>query len=67
MFVTEGPYAHRLRFAGQCRDRHACGLGVLTYSDGTKDYDEHGPDGECDGRCLRRWTGGDTIYSLFER
>ena len=54
-------------YAGQCKDGYACGLGVLTFSDGTKVYAEHGPDGRCDGRYLRRWTYGDTWYDMFER
>jgi hypothetical protein len=54
-------------YAGQHRDGHACGLGVATWSDGYKEYAEHGPDGQCDGRCLRRWTGGTTWYRLYER
>jgi hypothetical protein len=52
---------------GQCKDGHACGLGVLTNSSGLKAYAEHGPDGQCDGRCLGRWAGGDTWYYLYER
>ena len=58
---------HGGTYAGQCRDGHACGLGVATYSDGTKVYAEHGPDGQSDGRCLRRYDDGDTFYWLFER
>ena len=54
-------------YAGQIRDGYACGLGVATWSDGTKEYAEHGPDGECDGRCLYRWTDGDTLYRLYGR
>ncbi len=57
----------RATYAGQCRDGHACGLGVLTYSDGYKEYAEHGPDGQCDGRCLGRDADGDTGYGLCER
>jgi hypothetical protein len=53
-------------YAGQCRDGHACGLGLLTWSSG-KEYAEHGVDGNCDGRCLRRSADGDTEYWLFER
>jgi hypothetical protein len=56
----------RRTYAGQCKDGHACGLGVVTWSDGRKDYAEHGPDGECDGRYFDRWADGDT-YSLYER
>ncbi len=36
-------------YAGQHRDGHACGLGVLTWSDGRKVYAEHGPEGKYDG------------------
>jgi hypothetical protein len=54
-------------YAGQCRDGYACGLGVLTWSDGSMVYAEHGPDGEYDGRRLERWTDGDTDYVLYER
>ena len=49
----------RRTYAGQCKDGHACGLGVVTLPDGDKEYAEHGPDGKCDGRCLRRWADGD--------
>ena len=57
----------RRTYAGQCRDGHACGLGVATRSDGSKVYAEHGPDGQCEGRWLRRFAHGDTYYRLFER
>ena len=40
---------------------------MATYSDGTKVYAEHGPDGQCDGRNLIRWAFGDTYYYLYER
>ena len=53
-------------YAGQCRDGYACGLGVLTLSDGSKEYAEHGPDGQFDGRCLYRDADGYAIYRLFE-
>jgi hypothetical protein len=53
-------------YAGQCRDGHACGLGVATRSDGDKEYAEYGPDGQSDGRRLCRWAGN-TDYSLWER
>ena len=53
-------------YAGQCRDGYACGLGVLTWSDG-KIYAEHGPDGKCDGRYFDRRAHGDSGYRLFER
>jgi hypothetical protein len=54
-------------YAGQHRDGYACGLGVATNANGDKVYTEHGPDGQFDGRCLRRWTGGHTWYRLWER
>jgi hypothetical protein len=54
-------------YAGQYRDGYACGLGVLTLSNGDKVYAEHGPDGQYDGRCLDRWAGGTTYYFLVER
>ena len=54
-------------YAGQCRDGYACGLGVTTSSSGSKDYAEHGPDGQCDGRHLDRYAGGNTWYRLYER
>ena len=49
-----------LTYAGQCKDGYACGLGVLTYSGGTKEYAELGPD----GRCLERYASGHTDYRL---
>jgi hypothetical protein len=57
----------RLTYAGQCRDGYACGLGVTTWSSGSKEYAEYGPDGKYDGRCLSRSAGGGTFYYLFER
>jgi hypothetical protein len=54
-------------YAGQHRDGYACGLAVLTDSDGSKAYAEHGPDGRLDGRCLDRLAHGDIGYYLFER
>jgi hypothetical protein len=54
-------------YAGQCKGGYACGLGVVTWSGGTKVYAEYGPDGQCDGRCLDRFAVGDTGYRLFER
>ncbi len=54
-------------YAGQIRDGHACGLGVLAGSGGTKEYAEHGPDGKCDGRHLYRNANGFTGYRLYER
>jgi hypothetical protein len=59
---------HGDTYAGQCKDGHACGLGVLTWSyNGSKFYAEHGPDGRLDGRCLYRDADGDTGYYLCER
>jgi hypothetical protein len=63
---TNDKYGGRT-YAGQCKDGYACGIGVLTYSRGSREYAEHGPDGQCDGRCLERWTEGRTFYYLFER
>jgi hypothetical protein len=54
-------------YAGQCKDGHACGLGVATWSDGSKEYAEYGPDGQFDGRNLDRYADGHTDYYLFER
>jgi hypothetical protein len=64
-------------YAGQCKDGYACGLGVVTKLVGrrrrrflvgwTKVYAEHGPDGQYDGRYLRRRADGDTFYILYER
>jgi hypothetical protein len=54
-------------YAGQHRHGYACGLGVLTWSNGTKVYAEHGPNGKCDGRWLRRSAPGTVDYGLFER
>jgi hypothetical protein len=53
-------------YAGQIRDGHACGLGVLTWPNGHKEYAEHGPDGQFDGRRFDRYAGN-TSYTLFER
>ncbi len=55
-----------MTYAGQCKDGHACGLGVATTADGYKVYAEHGPDGQYDGRRLDDWAGG-TWYNLYER
>ena len=54
-------------YAGQCKDGYACGLGVLTWPDGRKDYAEHGPNGQFDGRLLIRYVSGHTLYRLYER
>jgi hypothetical protein len=66
-----GVFTHDLFFgmtyAGQCKDGHACGLGVLSFSPGLKTYAEHGPDGQYDGRCLIRRFNGDTWHRLYER
>jgi hypothetical protein len=56
-----------MTYAGQCKDGYACGLGVLTFSDGYKVYAEHGPDGQYDGRRLVRYDNGGTYYDLYER
>ena len=66
VLTHEDEYGGRT-YAGQCKDGYACGLGVLTYSNGTKAYAEHGPDGQFDGRHLDRWTNGTTVHSLYER
>ena len=54
-------------YAGQCKDGYACGLGVLTWPNGSKDYAEYGPDGKYNGRCLVRTARGTTGYRLYER
>jgi hypothetical protein len=58
---------HGETYAGQHRDGYACGLGVVTWSRGHKEYAEHGPDGQCDGRWLYRDADGDTCHCVFER
>ncbi len=63
---THDEYGGRT-YAGQIRDGHACGLGVVTDSDGHKHYAEHGPDGKFDGRHLVRYAYGNTGYRLWER
>ena len=69
---SRGVFTHATKFgyvrtyAGQIRDGHACGLGVLTWYNG-KYYAEHGPDGQYDGRCLWRYAIGDTVCGLWER
>ena len=64
---TNNQYGGRT-YAGQHRGSYAWGLGVLTWSsNGTRQYAEHGPDGQYDGRWLHRWAGGDTWYRLYER
>jgi hypothetical protein len=62
---TEDEYGHT--YAGQCKDGYACGLGVVTCSNGSKEYAEHGADGEYDGRLFVRDADGDTEYSQYER
>jgi hypothetical protein len=54
-------------YAGQCKDGYACGLGVVMYRDGSKDYAEYGPNGQYDGRYLERYGDGATRYHMFER
>jgi hypothetical protein len=66
---TEGR-ADVVAYAGQHKDGYACGLGLTTFSGGDQGYAEHGPYGKFDGRCLRRYTYGNTsytAYSLYER
>jgi hypothetical protein len=57
----------RRTYAGQHRDGYACGLGVLTWSDGRKEYAEHSPDGQYDGRYFGRYADGHIVYNRFER
>jgi hypothetical protein len=57
----------RLTYAGQHRDGYACGLGVVMRSDGRKEYAEHGPDGQYDGRYFGRYADGHIVYNRFER
>jgi hypothetical protein len=64
-FTHENEYVGT--YAGQHRDGHACGLGVTTYSIGTKAYAEYGPDGQFAGRYFGRSANGTTGYTLFER
>ena len=63
---TNDKYGGRT-YAWQCKDGHACGLGVLTWSRGSKGYTEHGPDGKYDGWFLLRLADGDSVYGMFER
>jgi len=61
--VGRGVFKHehgRWTYAGQHRDGHACGLGVTTYSDESREYADYGPDGQYDGRHLYRWAVGRT-------
>jgi hypothetical protein len=63
-----GVFTHGTRtYAGQCKSGYACGVGVLTWWDGIKEYAEHGPDGKYIGRHLGRWAGATTSYRLYER
>jgi hypothetical protein len=64
---TNDKYGYVRTYAGQCKDGHACGLGVVTYSRGSKDYAEYGPDGEFDGRWLQRNAHMSIWYRLYER
>jgi hypothetical protein len=66
---SRGVFAHQYghTYAGQCRDGYACGLGVTTWSNWSKDYAEHGPDGKFDGRYLGCDDDGTTWYGLVER
>jgi hypothetical protein len=66
VFTIDNEFGRRT-YAGQIRDGYACGLGVATWSDGSKVYAEHGPDGQFDGRHLDRTAGGYTVHSLYER
>ena len=59
---TNDKYGYVRTYAGQCKDGHACGLGVATHSSGSKGYTEHGPDGQYDGRFLGRDADGHTEY-----
>jgi hypothetical protein len=69
--VGRGVFKHEFggrTYAGQCKDGHACGLGVATWSyNGRKEYAEHGPDGQFDGRYLHRSAYGGTDHRLYER
>jgi hypothetical protein len=62
---TDDKYGHT--YAGHCKHGYACGLGVLTYSSGHKEYAENGPDGQCDGRYFIRHANGGTGYRLYDR
>jgi hypothetical protein len=72
VFTRKIEYGGRMTYAGQHKDGYACGLGVLTYSngsrqDGAKQYADYGPDGEYDGRYLGHFPAGYTVYGLYER
>ena len=62
--VFTGEYART--YVGQHKDGYACGLGVLTWPNGSKSYAEHGPDGKYDGWYLGRDVDGITGYYLCE-
>ena len=62
VFTNDEYQYGRRTYVGQIRDGHACGLGVTTYDNGTKEFAEHGPDGEEHGRILTRYAGGTTGY-----
>jgi hypothetical protein len=64
---TGSIFGSAVTYAGQHKDGHACGLGMTTWPDGTKEYAEHGPDGQYDGRYLFRISDGGTDYFLYER
>ncbi len=63
---TNDKYGGRT-YAGQCKVGYACGLGVLTYSSGSREYAELGPDGQYGWRSMCRFADGDTGYGLCER
>jgi hypothetical protein len=67
VFTFTDKYGYTRTYAGQHRGGYACGLGVLTYPLGDKEYAEHGPDGKYDGRRLYRYAHGDPFYWLYER
>jgi hypothetical protein len=67
VFTHETKHGIRRTYAGQNKDGHACGLGVVTWGCGQKSYEERGPDGNRDGRDFTRMGHGDTYYSLYER
>ena len=53
-------------FAGQCKGGYACGLGVVTYSDGTT-WSGQFAYGRWDGHRETHWADGDVDYDLCER
>jgi hypothetical protein len=67
VFTFTEKYGYTRTYAGQHRGGYACGLGVLTYPLGDKEYAEHGPYGKYDGRRLYRYAHGDPFYWLYER